>query len=642
MAAGGDALPRPGQLVDVAMRRLCLSRFAHHELQAVEYFAWALLLWPDSPPELRRGLVAALADEQRHCGLYLDRLDALGGRFDTDDHSDYFWQQAPAMAESPAGIRAFLSGMGLTLEQANLDFTLTYRDAFADAGDTESADICQVVHDDEIAHVALAARWLVRLSGDDASDLDQYLETVPFPLGPARAKGKRFETTPRQRAGLSDTMIDHIRAARVQERSTTPIFLIPNLGAEEGQDLRAYHDQAPVRTAAHLWSLLFSRHACLSIPPGDRQSDWTTLSQRELWPSVLGAEPSEAVFPFLKSEVGPVAWLNTQSIKDTAKHHLAATLTGPAPPIVEDLHDKAFAARQSDLLGLTPRPLAPLVRIIDPDDLAAPGSLLPQLEAELAEWPDWTGKNFTLKPRHGSSGRGRIGGRDSVTTDKIRGALPRLAARGGAIFEPWLNRKSDFSVSLHVPPAADADATLVILGSLEMWTSASGVYRGHCGEVDHRGRVFSGDRDDESLRADAAALTAQARADGFSGPCGVDAFRYIEPTNEDEAGIPRLRSAVEFNARPTMGLVAIGLVKRALPKVRRKLGLEPGDRNGFALTYHAASDREWRKRIYAHVGNDAVIVDLSRASLEGDPQASLVFARDPDSIRNARSEAFRC
>jgi len=77
---------------------------------------------PDAPASLRRGLVAALVDEQRHCRLYLDRLDALGGRFDTDDHSDYFWRQADAIASSPAGLRAFLSAMGLTLEQANLDF----------------------------------------------------------------------------------------------------------------------------------------------------------------------------------------------------------------------------------------------------------------------------------------------------------------------------------------------------------------------------------------------------------------------------------------------------------------------------------------------------------------------------------------
>jgi Protein of unknown function (DUF455) len=202
---------------------------------AVEFFAWALLRWPELPAPLRRGLLSALADEQRHCRLYLDRLSSHGGRFDTDDHSDYFWRQAPAIAASPMGPRAFLAAMGLTLEQANLDFTLTYRDGFENAGDAASAAVCQLVHDEEIAHVALAVRWLERLdpssqlaegaaetrlaidahdSSPQRNDLDRYLECVPFPLGPARAKGRRFEVGPRRKAGLSEALIEHVRLAR--------------------------------------------------------------------------------------------------------------------------------------------------------------------------------------------------------------------------------------------------------------------------------------------------------------------------------------------------------------------------------------------------------------------------------------------
>jgi uncharacterized ferritin-like protein (DUF455 family) len=224
MRGGSDRLPRPGQLSDPEHRMRCLSRFAHHELMAVELFAWALLRWPSLPESLRRGWLSALVDEQRHCRLYLARLEAHGGRFETDDHSDYFWRQVPAIAASPAGPCAFLAAMGLTFEQANLDFSLTYRDGFAEAGDQESARVCQVVHDEEIAHVALAVRWLERLSDPVAADtnqtdLDRYLAAVPFPLGPARAKGRRFEVAPRRRAGLSDALIENVRHARSsQER----------------------------------------------------------------------------------------------------------------------------------------------------------------------------------------------------------------------------------------------------------------------------------------------------------------------------------------------------------------------------------------------------------------------------------------
>ena len=654
MRSGGDALPAPGELRELKARQLCLSRFAHHELQAVEYFAWALLRWPEAPAELRRGLVAALVDEQRHCRLYLDRLAELGGRFDSNDHSDYFWRQAPAIGESDSGMRAFLSAMGLTLEQANLDFTLTYRDAFATVGDDQSAAICQRVHNDEIAHVALAARWLGRLSRDEATEsktegpgtcsLENYLETVPFPLGPARAKGRRFEVTPRRRAGLPEDLIEHVRHARVQERITAPIELLPNLGAEEedpGSLGRAYRDQAPVRTAAHLWSLLFPRHARLHPPASAKGEQIPPISQASLWPNDLGPPPSEPIFDFLGASDVAYAWLTSKAAVGQATEQFHRPLAGAPHELTLTLHDKAFAIESANLLGLQPRGLEDLLTVLGPEDFADEEALIAHLSERLSNWPAWTGQRFTLKPRQGSSGRGRVGGTGVEALDRVRGALDRLARRGGAVLEPWLDRRSDYSVSLFVPPTDESDEPIRILGSLESWCSASGVYRGHFGEIDSRGRVFSGDRDDEASRADAAGIATRARELGYTGPCGVDGFRYVQPMPDGDE-VERSRSVVEFNARPTMGLVAIGLAKRALPRVRKRLAIQPGDRHGFALTYHAADDREWRRRIYHEVGNDAVIVDLARASAEGDPCASLVFARDPDSIRRARAAAFRC
>jgi uncharacterized ferritin-like protein (DUF455 family) len=217
---GAERLPLPGALDDPAARAQCLARFANHELMAVELFAWALLRWPALPHALRRAWLAVLAEEQVHCRLYLARLAAHGSRIEDHSLSGYFWRQAPAIAASPHGPKAFLCAMGLTLEQANLDFSLTYRDAFRDAGDEESARVCQRVHDDEVQHVRLAATWLERLSpesddpGSPRRDIDLYLEAVPFPMSPARAKGRRFDVPARRRAGLSDAFIEQVRTSR--------------------------------------------------------------------------------------------------------------------------------------------------------------------------------------------------------------------------------------------------------------------------------------------------------------------------------------------------------------------------------------------------------------------------------------------
>ncbi len=215
MASGAAPLPRPGALVSEPARALCLARFAHHELQAVELFAWALLRWPSLPQELTAGWLRILADEQRHAGGYLARLGALGFAFaDFAPHSDYFWKNVDAID----GPDAFLAAMGLTLEQANLDFSLLYRDAFRQAGDEESARLCQQVHDDEVGHVAFAARWLEALC-PEGDPVARYEAAVPFPFAAARAKGRHFDAAARRRAGLDEALIEHVRRARSsQER----------------------------------------------------------------------------------------------------------------------------------------------------------------------------------------------------------------------------------------------------------------------------------------------------------------------------------------------------------------------------------------------------------------------------------------
>jgi uncharacterized ferritin-like protein (DUF455 family) len=210
LTSGAEKLPKPGALHDPGARARCLARFAHHELMAVELFAWALLRWPALPPGMRRALFHVLGEEQLHCRLYLERLEAHGSRLEEHPRSDYFWKHVGTIANADDGPRAFLCAMGLTLEQANLDFSALYRDAFREAGDEASAAVCERVHRDEIRHVRIAGRWLRSLSGE-ASDLEAYEACVPFPFGPNRAKGRRFHAEARREAGLSEAFIEAVR-----------------------------------------------------------------------------------------------------------------------------------------------------------------------------------------------------------------------------------------------------------------------------------------------------------------------------------------------------------------------------------------------------------------------------------------------
>ena len=214
--AGSESLPRPNALTDPGARARCIARFAHHELMAVELFAWALLRWPMLPSGLRRDWARVLREEQIHCELYLERLAAHGEALDAFPSSDYFWRHC-GRAANPA---AFLAAMGLTLEQANLDFSLRYAEAFRRAGDDATAKVLERIHLDEVRHVETALRWLRALDADAPDDIARYEAAIEFPLSAARAKGRPFRADARRRAGLEASFIEYVRRARsTQERS---------------------------------------------------------------------------------------------------------------------------------------------------------------------------------------------------------------------------------------------------------------------------------------------------------------------------------------------------------------------------------------------------------------------------------------
>lgn len=206
-------LPRFHELREPAARAACLARFAHHELMAVELFAWSLLAYPEAPDALRRGILHALRDEQRHCRLYLERLAEHGSGLGDHRHTNYFWKNIPTRRADAQGLEAFLAGMGLTLEQANLDFSRAYGEAFARAGDEATARVIERVHRDEIGHVRLAADWLLVLSGRSTL-VEAYRSAIRFPLQAARAKGRQFHAEARRRAGLPEDFIEYVRTAR--------------------------------------------------------------------------------------------------------------------------------------------------------------------------------------------------------------------------------------------------------------------------------------------------------------------------------------------------------------------------------------------------------------------------------------------
>jgi uncharacterized ferritin-like protein (DUF455 family) len=186
-----DKTPRPGALADPKKRAALLHVFAHHELQAAELFAWAMLAFADAPDAFVRGLASLLRDEARHFAMYEAHLATLGVPFGSLPIRDWFWERVPSAKD--AASYCALVGLG-----------------FDAAGDPKAADITERIGGEEVAHVRFAVRWFRALGG--TLDFASFERALPPPLTPLVMRGKPLDRTRRLEAGFPADMIDALDA----------------------------------------------------------------------------------------------------------------------------------------------------------------------------------------------------------------------------------------------------------------------------------------------------------------------------------------------------------------------------------------------------------------------------------------------
>lgn len=292
---------------------------------------------------------------------------------------------------------------------------------------------------------------------------------------------------------------------------------------------------------------------------------------RERWgigPSAGGDEPPGAV--------------------DGPLHEALWRLPPASPEVVARVGHRSFALELAEALGGS----LPGARMV-----ADPGAL----EAHLAAGDRRSGLaassgRWVVKAPYSAAGRERFRGTDSgeLRRPEVRRRLEGLFERHGALlFEPWVERSADFGCA-------------GLLGR-----GASRLASRHRLEIDRRGafraivvpapaaeepaRALDPDavglRPEEARLLDRAfeAVAARLRAAGYTGPFGLDAFRWRRPD-----GSEAFRPLAEINPRITFGLVARGLADRlasgvppAAAPIRLDLGgppppgsltlLEPGE-----------------------------------------------------------------
>lgn len=547
------ALPGRERLRDRRSRGLLLHSFANHELLALELMALALLRFVDAPLPFRRGLAQTLREEQRHLGLYLQRMQDLGVEFGEVPVNDFFWR---CVADAPTPLD-FVLRMALVFEQANLDFALQYQELFASVGDGETAAVLSQVHDDEIGHVRLGLHWFRAWKPPEKSDWDFFAETLTEPLGPSRAKGPRFDRQVRLNLGLEPEFVEKLELwGRSRGRPPTVWLFEPSCEVQVARGRPGY--QAPRHLvelaedlAPHLLFLAKRDDAVLLPHPP------STLWLRQLTEAgVVLPEHVADLSELRHRKLGGFSPWGWSPDTDARLAPLRSQLTVEAPrwkPALRETYGKDLAVQLREKL---PRE----------EWLAEPWGTVCRTEAEVEAA---RGPRCVIKARFKASGRDALVLAEGEKLDiRQAGWLRRiLAEQGAVVVEPWCERLLD--LSFHY----DMKERLEFRGICRFLVHADGRF---AGAVPGRWqedldptlkRFLHGEgRDPRRLRRIAAqvaeTIEGPLKAAGVLGPVGVDAFVYQTPQG------PKLQPLLEINPRWTMGRVALALGEHLHPQTR--------------------------------------------------------------------------
>jgi uncharacterized ferritin-like protein (DUF455 family) len=573
--------PELARIHEPQVRGEILHFFANHELLALELMALLLLRFPEAPQSFRLGILRTMSEEQGHLRLYLSRMKTLGIEFGDLPVNGYFWHVLSPM-RSPL---EFVTQMSLTFEQANLDFSLFYRDQVAETGDEVTTQVLDQVYREEIGHVKHGLEWFNRWRVEDPcapageSDWDAYRRLLPPPLTPRRAKGLIFDLRSRQLAGFSELFIRELELFSGSKGRPPVLWLYnPFCDAEIARGKPGFSPKAaPKRWAEdleHLPMFLASSQDVVLVSKkpgltwlssmkdaGFAIPEWAskdTLTLKE--PKLGGFEPwgwspeSLEFFRPIESRLtatpdGNAAWCKTLF---AAQEYSATPLGG--------IFSKAWSVEflklwmdqhphESQSLGSQTS-----VGRIFSDWPAAKAFLQNALQSGtpmVAKAPWSTSGNGVRRVLHEKELEGPLGG----WIQNI------LLTQSSVVLEPWLDKVDDLSIQIEIKPDG-----IQVLEARRFLTGPQFEYRG----------TFLGPfrecMSSSSLRFFSQVLPIwktlardlghALKALGYQGPVGIDAMIY-----QRSDGTLALKPIVEINPRWTMGRVALSLEKNILPGV---------------------------------------------------------------------------
>ena len=139
-------------------RLALVHAIAHIELNAIDLALDIIVRFAreNMPRSFFDGWVMVAKEEAKHFTLLRERLAAMDAEYGDLPAHDGLWEAA---GETGHDLIARLAIVPLVLEARGLDVTPPLVSKLRSVGDNETADIFEIIYDDEKGHVAVGAKW---------------------------------------------------------------------------------------------------------------------------------------------------------------------------------------------------------------------------------------------------------------------------------------------------------------------------------------------------------------------------------------------------------------------------------------------------------------------------------------------------
>ncbi|MGH1455776.1 MAG: ferritin-like domain-containing protein [Alphaproteobacteria bacterium] len=186
-----------------------LHAIAHIELNAID-LAWDIIArftrYSDEnakdgftlPRAFYDDWVKVADDEAKHFLMIQDRLSDFGAAYGDLPAHDGLWESSTATAHD---LPARLAIVPMVLEARGLDVTPNMISMMKAQGDDKTADMLQIIHDDEITHVRAGTVWFESWCGYHGHDIEEYWQSLVKTYFDGRLKPP-FNHPSREEAGM--------------------------------------------------------------------------------------------------------------------------------------------------------------------------------------------------------------------------------------------------------------------------------------------------------------------------------------------------------------------------------------------------------------------------------------------------------